>query len=151
MIHVRTAIRNAAASAVTGLLTTGVRVYKSRNIPLSANEYPCLCVYVRSDVPDYGEGASFSGGRSIPVRRLGLHVEGYVKDSENEAIETLLDQIAAEVETALFATILEGSLGISLGDQILSTDASGEETLGIIDMSFQVLYRTVEGAPEISV
>lgn len=146
MTHLRKTIRDAAATAVTGLATTSTRVYKSRNLPLVAAEFPCVLVFARSDSPDY-EGAAFSGGVAYPVRSLELHVQGYAKDTDSSAIEDTLDTIAEEVETAIFDAAFTGALGVRLGGQSISVDASGDETLGVVDMVFVVLYRTAEGTP----
>ena len=151
MTHIRTGIRDAAATAVTGLTTTGARVYKSRTLPLTAVELPALCVYARAESYDYGE-AAFSGGRAYPVRAVELHVQGFVKDTDSSAIETTLDVIAKEVETAIYAAFpLGSSFGMTLGSQNTEVNADGDESLGVIDMVFQVAYRTVEGLPETAI
>ena len=148
MTHLRKTIRDSVATLVTGLATTGARVYKSRNLPLTTAEFPCLCVYARSDTPDYDQ-AAFSGGKAYPVRTVDVHIQGYVKDSDAKTIENTLDLIAEEVETVLFSGdgILGGSIGTNLGSQTISLDDAGDETLGTIDMSFDVLYRIIEGVP----
>ncbi len=147
MSHIRQNVRTAAAAAVTGLATTGDRVFMSRALPLRQGDFPCLAVYARSDTPDY-ESAAFSGGVAYPVRTIELHVQGFVKELDDEDIEDTLDDIAEEVETALFATQpLATSMGMTLGEQIISVDEQGDETLGVIDMVFNVLYRTPEGDP----
>ena len=46
MAHVRTSIRTAIASRLTGLTTTGSRVYPSRIQPLADANLPCLRVYL---------------------------------------------------------------------------------------------------------
>jgi hypothetical protein len=147
MTHIRKSIRDAAVTTVTGLTTTSTRVYKGRNLPLTTSEFPCLCVYARGESYDYGE-AAFSGGKAWPQRIVELHVQGYVKASDTSVIEDTLDLIAEEVETAVFAaSSFGGALGMTLGEQTISVDAQGDETLGTIDMVFNVLYRTAEGAP----
>ena len=151
MTHLRTGIRDAAATAVTSLTTTSTRVYKSRTLPLTASELPALCVYCRAETYDYGE-AGFSGGKAYPVRNIELHVQGYVKDTDSSAIETTLDVIAKEVETAIFAAYpLGSSFGMTLAGQTTEVNAEGDESLGVIDMVFQVAYRTVEGLPETAI
>lgn len=147
MTHVRKSIRDAATSAVVGLATTGSRVYASRNLPLTNPEFPCLCVYARSDNPDY-ESAAFSGGVSFPVRTVALHVQGFVMALDAPSAEDTLDLIAEEVETAIFAAFpFGGALGLTLGSQDLAVDSSGNQSLFSIDMVFNVIYRTAEGHP----
>lgn len=42
--HLRTSLRDAMATAVTGLTSTGSRVHKSRLYPVAADALPCLLV-----------------------------------------------------------------------------------------------------------
>lgn len=127
-------------TAVTGLTTTGVRVYNSRVLPLSASIMPALCVYTRQESPDYSRGRM----TNVPRRVLDLHVEGYVAGDD----QTTLDDIAAEVETAIFASSALRALALVwLGDQKMSVDGEGERLVSIIDMVFRCEYATVEGAP----
>jgi hypothetical protein len=149
--HIRTSIREGAVTLVTGLTTTSTRVYKSRNLPLTTAEFPCLCVFARGEAYDYAQ-AGFSGGKAYPVRNVDLHIQGYVKDSDSSAIETTLDTIAKEVETALFAGFpFGGAFGMTLGSQEIEVNSDGDESFGSIDMVFNVAYRTVEGLPETAI
>ena len=52
MAHVRTSIRSAVASRLTGLTTSGSRVYPSRIHPLSDANLPCLRVYLDEEEID---------------------------------------------------------------------------------------------------
>ena len=49
MPHIRKQIRDAIATAVTGLTTTGSRVHKSRVNDLAASELPLLAIYTTSE------------------------------------------------------------------------------------------------------
>lgn len=146
MSHIRQNVREAAAAAVTGLATTGTRVFKSRTLPLRQGDFPCLAVYARADVPDYSRASM--GARSLVPRVIELHVQGFVKELDDETIEETLDDIAEEVEGALFdAFPFGGAQGLEVGEQSLQVDTQGDESLGIIDMVFNVLYRAAEGTP----
>jgi len=146
MSHVRQNVRTAAAAAVTNLATTGTRVFMSRTLPLRQGDFPCLAVYARADAPDYSD--STMGVQQLVPRTIELHVQGFVKELDDEDIEDTLDDIAEEVETALFAAFpFANAYGMTLGEQTLQVDTSGDESLGVIDMVFNVLYRTAEGAP----
>ena len=144
MAHVRQQITDQVLAALAGLATTGARVYAGRSVPLGDEHMPGLCVYGRTDVPDYENGAM----GCTPRRVLTIVVEGYAKP----ATDAVLNQIAAEVETALFAsgsgiTIPEA---YSLGDQELDIDGTTEKDAGIISMAFVFWYRTTEGQPEVA-
>lgn len=161
MAHARRQIRDALVTAVTGLATTGSRVYKSRSLPLTAADLPALCVYAREDTPDYSLGRM----AKTPQRTVELHVEGYVKvetsatslgggawQVSSEAVDNTLDAIATEVETAVFANGALAALcttGLYLGRQELRTDALGDENVGVIDMIFLANYFSTEGTPEV--
>lgn len=142
MPHVREQVRAAAVTAVTGLATTGSNVSNSRVLPLGSTALPHLCVYTRTDSPDYSRGNM----AATPRRVLELHVEGYVKGDD----QTVMDDIAAEVETAIFGaagTALRALALVWMGDQTMSVDGEGEHLTSIIDMVFRCEYATVEGAP----
>jgi len=143
--HLRKTIRDAVTSRVTGLTTTSTRVYKSRNLPLTTAELPALCVYARGDRPDY-DVPSAMGPPKI-ARTIELHVQGYVKDSDASTIEDTLDGIAEEVETAMYTSAFTGVMALQLGDQTIEVEDAGDESLGTIDMVFNVTYRAAEGAP----
>lgn len=146
MTHLRSGIRDAAVSAVTGLSTTSTRVYKGRNLPLTASEFPSLCVYARADAPNYSDAAM--GVRTIVPRVVELHIQGFVKDTDSSVIEDTLDAITEEVETALFAAFpLASALNMTLGEQTLSVVDEGDESLGTVDIVFNVMYRSAEGSP----
>ena len=49
MSHVRKQIRDAVVTALTGLSTTGSRVYKSRIYPLETGKLPGLAIYTKSE------------------------------------------------------------------------------------------------------
>lgn len=140
-MHGREQIRNAVVTAVTGLVTTGARVHENRVRPLSLAAGPALCVYTRSDRPDYAAGQM--GNR--PQRELEVHVEGYAEGDDQATCDTM----AEEVETALFANgallALVGALW--LGEQTVRVDGEGADTTTVIDMVFNVTYGTTEGVP----
>lgn len=131
-------------TAVTSLATTSTRVYSSRVLPLTTAAFPCLCVYTRSDTPDYAAGHM----ARTPRRELEIHVEGYVRGDD----QSVLDDIAAEVETAVFGSAALAAFGpMWLGEQTMGVDGEGEALLSTIDMIFRCQYATVEGSPQTAV
>ena len=128
-------------TAVTGLTTTSTRVYESRVLPLTATDLPALCVYTRIDTPNYSGGTM----PRKPQRMLEVHVEGFV-DGDDQSV---MDDIAAEVETAVFANaVLLALVGVvALGEQEMRVDAEGVDLVSVIDMCFNVSYSTTEGVP----
>ena len=52
MAHVRQQLRERAATTLTGLTTTGSRVYQSRIYPLGAANLPGLLIYTKSEASE---------------------------------------------------------------------------------------------------
>jgi hypothetical protein len=146
MGHQRSAIRDAVVTAVGGLATTGTNVFASRVRPMTASELPCLCVYVREDDSEEDEASmSADDPPRILMRRAEVHVEGYVRGSDDDT----LDDIAEEVETALFSdtALLAEVNDWRQGPQTLRVDGEGDNLIGAIDMTFFAFYRVQEGVP----
>lgn len=144
MAHVREQIRSAVVTAVSGLTTTGARVYESRVLPLEATSLPALCVYTRSDTPSYDDGRM----NAIPARVLDIHIEGYCRGDD----QSVLDDIAAEVETAMAGSTTVRAFGpMWLGAQEMRVDGEGEALVSVIDMAWTLHYSTAEGAPSVAV
>ena len=72
MAHVRTQIRQRVTAILTGLPTTGPRVYPSRVHPMTAETMPGLCVYIKN------ESAKVETDE-ILLRSIDLVVDAYVK------------------------------------------------------------------------
>jgi hypothetical protein len=64
--HVRQQIRERVATTLTGLTTTGSKVYQSRVYPLAANNLPGLLVFTNSETsePDQMGRAAGTGART---------------------------------------------------------------------------------------
>lgn len=144
MSHVRTQIRNSIVTLVTGLTTTGARVYASRLYPLQDDNLPGLCVFTQSEEVDDEEGKN----EQLQHRELLVVVAGY--DKVISGLDDQLDTIAAEVETAIFADRFLSGLLMSL--DLVATEVElnveQEKPLGKISITFRARYFTSEGAPE---
>ena len=154
MAHVRSQIRDAVATRLTGLVTTGSKVFRSQNFPNQPGLIPSLIIYTRSDVASYDDEAA-SMGPPTPARTIDLRVKGYARGAATtlDTPDDQMDTIAAEVETAMFTDHTFGGLAIEtqLGDTEITVDGEGDQAHGVIDIGFNVTYRTVEGAPETAV
>lgn len=137
-MHARQQIREAIATAITGLTTTGANVFQSRVYPLQTSVLPGLIIYTTEE-----ETEEFNGTKTI--RNLAVVIEGYAKATND--VDDTLDTIAEEVETAIFADPKIGGrckLGMIQGTEItLSSEA--EKPLGKIEMTFGFTYY-VDGA-----
>jgi len=111
MSHARTQIRNAIATRLTGLATTGAAVFGQRTRPITAVP-PFIKVWIGDD---NGELLSVGDDR-IEQRRADVVIEAYAKDTGD--MEDILDQIALEVQTKIATTV-----DITFGGLIKMIDA----------------------------
>jgi hypothetical protein len=138
-MHARQAIREAAASAVTGLLLTGSRVFQSR---MRAQEtLPCLLVTTNSeqvDRADLGE---------IEERDIEIEIVGLAKAASN--VDDTLDTIAEQVETAIGPHNTLGGLVKRMHLTALRPefDDELEQPVGLIRMTYRATYYTSAGVP----
>lgn len=97
MSHVRTQIRDALVTRLTGLATTGSAVFGQRTLPLTAVP-PFIKVWLGDDS---GELLNATDDR-IEQRTADLVIEAYAKDSGD--MEDILDQISLEVQQQIATT-----------------------------------------------
>lgn len=132
MAHARQTIREAAATLLTGLTSTGSRVFQSRIVPQTT--LPCLLVM--TDAEEIAPGAF----EKQLDRRLTLTVVGVAK--AGATIDDNLDTIAAEVETALGSDYRYELTGIDV-----DFDETLEKPAGRIALTYAYRYFTNAGAP----
>jgi hypothetical protein len=140
MAHVRKQIRDAVATTVTGLATTGANVYKGRFYPINGGKLPALCVYTTSEQSVVNV---FGSGRGTD-RELQLVVEVYARSKTT--VEDTLDQIAVEVEEAIAADTDIGGLAkdIVYSSMEVDADADPEQTVAVARLIYAVTYRVAE-------
>lgn len=145
MAHVRKQIRDALATAVTGLATTGANVYTSRVYPISSASLPALLVYTKDESSEY---LTVAKPRTI-LRTLSAVIDIYVKG--NTTYDDTIDSIAAEVETALSDVTLSG-IAKDLMITGFATEFSGDpdQPVGTATLSIDVEYVTIENSPEVA-
>jgi hypothetical protein len=97
MSHVRTQLRDAFVTRLTGLATTGAAVFGQRTRPVAAVP-PFLKVWLGDD---NGELINATDDL-IEQRSADLVIEAYAKDSAD--MEDTLDQIALEVQQQIATT-----------------------------------------------
>ena len=143
--HVRKQIRKAVVTELTGLATTGDRVFESRVYPLDGAKLPGLLVYTTTEDSGREESPTES------MRDMVLNVIGVVRISE--LIEDELDDIALEVEIALDALGEADLAKIYHGIQGTASTLEGDDAdkpHGAIAMEFLYTYRTAAGAPDVA-
>lgn len=139
MTHARRSIREAVATAVTGLTTTGSRVFQSRMRPQEA--LPALLVSTGSEEIEGSLGTVLT--RSLEIEIIGVAMAA-------SDVDDTLDAIAEEVESAVQAA---GTLGGLVDAPPVLTrirtdfDDSLEQPVGQISLTYACTYFTNAGAP----
>ena len=146
--HLRRQIREAVATAVTGLTTTSTRVFQSRVYPLEAGDLPCLLIRTQSETVSAQE---ISTPRALE-RYLTVELVAVAKGVAD--VDDTLDQICKEVEIALAmpcAALAGLAKGIDLTNVEIELEGSAEQPVGKATLRYQVLYFTEENAPDVAI
>lgn len=145
--HLRQQIRAAAATTLTNLATTSVRVFTSRTRMVAQSDLPCLRVYCDDERIVLKSGGIGARDRQ---RTLNLVVEGCV--ATNTTPDDTCDQIAKEVEVALDGNNGLGGLVKWVEPKSIGIEFSGEgdTVIAIVKMQFEVLYYSAKGSPDVA-
>lgn len=142
MAHVRRQIREAAATALAGLATTGSRVFQSRVYPLRDADLPCLLI--STDDEQVEAENAVQGGEL--TRDLVLTVRGVAK--ANASLDDTLDGIAEEVEPVLNGASLGGLVKRCTLERIrVEMDDTLEKPAGVITLEYRSTYFTSPASP----
>ncbi len=147
MSHLRKQIRDNITSVLTGLTTTGTRVYQTRVYPLAADKLPGICIYTNAEQVE-------KSTLTIPrfqIRRLEVIVEAYA--SAVSAVDDTLDQICLEVEEKLALDVTRGGKAKDTKVTSIETDFSGdgERPAGVARITVEVTYGCRENDLEVAV
>jgi hypothetical protein len=140
MAHVRKLIRDNLKTALTGLTTTGSRVYQSRVYPLAAATLPGLLIYSKDEATEY----QTIGLPRLQLRTVSFTVEAYVKGVSD--YDDTLDQICLEVEESLYTN---SSLGGYASDVMVTSfeadfNGDGDQPVSRATLTIEVQYQTLE-------
>jgi len=144
MSHVRQQIRNAIATRVTGLPTTGAAVYKMRKWALDDAKLPALCVYTGDET-----SALITIGARTLRRVNNVVVEAYCKGAST-AVHDTIDTICVEVEEAIASDFTLGGLAKSaiLSGTEVDINVQGEYAIASVKLVYAVEYITAIGDVE---
>jgi hypothetical protein len=144
--HVRRQIREAVATAVTGLATTSTRVFQSRVYPLEAADLPCLMVWTLSET---AEPTTIHAPRLL-MRVVSLQIMAIAKATSD--LDDTLDGICKEVEIALANAVSLASLckSVTLTSTEIELAGTSEQPTGRATMVFDVDYYVAENAPDVA-
>lgn len=142
MAHARTQLREAIVFRLTGLPTSGLRVYGTRVYAIDPNALPAIIV--TTDTEEIEPNAT-----GILARALEVNVKCYARATD--ALDDTLDTMAEEVETAMATGGFP--LGAGLSQQITLTtltvemNGEGEQPHGVMTLTYRVDYFTATGVP----
>lgn len=142
--HVRQQLREAVAAALTGLTTTGTRVFQSRAYPLQITDLPCLVVTTDGDSMEY-----LTVKKPAQLQRdTQVRIEAYATGTSN--LDDTLDTICKEVEIAMdnLSTIAK-SVGF-VGTQ-LNIDVVSEKPVGKATLIYRMQLVTLSNAPDVAI
>lgn len=138
-MHARRSIREAVAAALTGLVTTGSRVFQSRMRP--QDSLPALLVSTPSEEVETDLG-------NVQTRSLDVEVVGVTLGVSD--VDDTLDAIAEEVEVAMQASGTLGGL-VSAPPRLVAVrtafDDSLQDPVGEVSLTFRCIYFTNAGVP----
>lgn len=147
--HIRKQIRDAVVTLLTGLPTTGSKVYANRVWPLNDAELPGILVMSDADtVNSYSEGSVVANTPRNVNRTAHLTVQVLTRGA---AIDDQLDQVCLEVEKALAADRFLGGLSsnVTLVDTRIQLKGDGEKPTGEASMSYQIEYWVLDTTPDV--
>jgi hypothetical protein len=148
--HLRRQIREAVATLLTGLTTTGNRVFKSRVQTLKDNQLPALVILTNE------ETVTQQTIHSNPLLERQLSVQVIAKAKANTNLDDTLDQIIKEVEMAVFASDAANTLGglvkgLVLDSLDITFNGEAETKVGEAVMAFTAVYFNQAATPDVSV
>lgn len=140
--HVHRQIRDALATALTGLATTGANVFPNRIAPVPDGKLPALCIFADDES---SENATVHSP-ALQERTLSVIVEARTK---GDNVDDTLDQISKEVEGALSGGLTVGGRPLDFtytGMQF--DDEQAEKPAAIKRMRFSVSFVTQADKPD---
>lgn len=142
MTHARKSLRDAVVAAVTGLTTTGARVFATHSERLVASEadLPCLLVYYAADT----EQSEHDSDENLS-RQVRIVVRALVKEATGA--EDVLDAIAEDVESSVPRTVGGALDCIPVSTKVTFPTDAGDAEIASIAIEFLVWYRTQIGNP----
>ena len=141
--HVRKQLREAVATLVTSLTTTGTRVYQSRVYPLQTSELPCLVITTDGDQVDN----ITMNNPAQQQRETRVRIEAYARATAT--LDDTLDLICKEVEIAIAGASTSLVKGLMYNGCQIDIEAIGDQPVGKASMIFSKDLYTVSNAPDV--
>lgn len=141
--HVRQQLREAMASALTGLTTTSTRVFQSRIYPIETSQLPCLVVTSDGD----SVSAESAHRPHQQQRTTTVRIEAYAMAKSD--LDDTLDTICKEIETALGALTSGVAADCYLRGTKLDYEALGDQPVGKATLIYIKDLYTLSNAPDV--
>ena len=147
MAHVRQTIRERIVTDITGLTTTGSKVFDTRIYPLTSAELPALIVYARDEDIEYEDLKPNRTQR----RDLSIVIEAHAKATSN--LEDTFDTIAKEVEEAISGDLTMNGNAKDVRLDSIDTDfnSDGQSKAGVMTITYIISYFLKENDVETAV
>ena len=144
MAHARKQIRDAIVAKLTGLTTTGSKVYASRVWPMGSDKLPGLIVYT---VKEAAEITTMGAVRNS-YRQLEVAIDIYAKGS---GVDDTVDQIAQEIKTALNTDQTLGGLtkDLMLESINIKLNGTGDKNTVVSNLIYVAEYQVNENDAEV--
>ncbi len=144
--HLRRQIREAVATAVTGLTTTGSHVFQSRVYTLQATNLPALRISLGAEtITPVTIHGPLTQERALQVEINAVH-------QAVEDLDDALDGILKEVEIAVAGMSLSG---LASSVELVSIERpefeAGSQPIGQTTLIYEAKYYTLANAPDVAV
>jgi len=144
-MHVRRQIRDLAVTTITGLATTGSRVFSTRLFPLGQADLPCWVVSTDAETSETVTMAM--GGVAEMERSVALMFVGYARGvaTVENTLETMVEELETVILPATFAALAKSVYLESIEPDLSADDL--DNAFGILTVMYRVIYHTTQGAP----
>ena len=141
--HLHKQIRGAVVTKLTGLTTSGSRVYANRLAPLPDTTLPSLTITLDDET---AEGLTVHQPQA-QERTLTLSVSAMAKASAG--LDDTLDLMSKEVEVALSSGITIGGVHLDvLYTGMQFDDEQLDKPVGVKRMTFSIIFTAMNNAPD---
>lgn len=141
--HAHKQIRDAIETALTGLTTSGSRVYANRLYPLTESQVPALRIYLDEE----DAAAQSIHAPMLLERTVRLVVECVAKATT--ALDDTCDLMSKEVEIALSAGVtVSGVLLVPVYAGSEFDDEISDKPIAAKRLRFELVFHTMNNAPD---
>ncbi len=139
MPHARQQIRDAAATLITGLASTGTRVFKNRLHQLQQSDLPCWSVSTGDEDAEVIN--------TTQDRTMLLQFDGFARGATGENAEDALSTMIEELEAVMVEDSMPLLKTLQLESVEIDYDAENtDQVIGSCTVTYRARYFTAEGA-----